>query len=145
MTIRDWHNLKRFITAQEGIYERALAELKAGQKRSHWMWFVFPQIKGLGRSSTSEIYAIKSKAEAQEYLRHPILGTRLRECTEAVLAIEEKSASEILDTPDDMKFKSSMTLFAYISEPGSIFARALDKYFGGKRDRKTVEFLTNER
>jgi uncharacterized protein (DUF1810 family) len=140
MTINDRFNLERFITAQEGAYRRALAELKAGQKSSHWIWFIFPQVKGLGRSSISELYAIRSEEEAHGYLNHPILGARLRECTEAIWAIEEKSALEILGYPDDLKFKSSMTLFDYISEPGSIFARALDKYFGGKRDGKQSSF-----
>jgi uncharacterized protein (DUF1810 family) len=144
MSIHDGHNLKRFITAQDGIYEHALAELKAGQKRSHWMWFVFPQIKGLGYSPNSEFYAIKSKAEAQAYLQHPILGTRLRECTQALLDFEGKSALEIFGSPDDVKLKSSMTLFAYISESGSIFTRTLDKYFGGNHDWKTIEFLKSD-
>ena len=142
MLIEDKHDLRRFTTAQEeGVYERALAELKAGQKHSHWMWFIFPQVKGLGRTSTSELYAIKSEEEAQEYLRHPTLGVRLLECTQALLAIEGKSALQILGSPDNLKFRSSMTLFASISEPGSVFARAIDKYYSGKPDWKTVDFL----
>ena len=144
MTINDIYDTSRFVTAQENVYEHALTELKDGQKCGHWMWFIFPQVEGLGHSSTAEFYAIKSKAEAQEYLRHQILGPRLRECTEAMLAIEGKTALQILGDPDYMKFQSSMTLFAYISGPESVFARALDKYYGSERDLKTVYFLTNE-
>lgn len=106
--------------AQEGAYESALSELKLGQKRSHWMWYIFPQIDGLGRSAMAKHYAIKNVEEARGYLNHPVIGARLLECTETVLGIEGRSVAEIFGFPDDMKLKSSMTLFEYISEPGSV-------------------------
>lgn len=138
----DPFNLKRFTTAQEGIYGNVLKELKSGQKRSHWMWFIFPQIAGLGRSSTSMHYAIRSIEEARAYLAHPVLGARLRECAEAVLAVEGRSASAIFGYPDDMKLQSSMTLFEYAAdEPNSVFARVLEKYYGGERDRATIRLV----
>jgi uncharacterized protein (DUF1810 family) len=142
MTNADRYNLSRFISAQEATYETALAELRSGQKRSHWMWFIFPQIRGLGRTSTSEYYSIKSEEEARQYLSHPILGARLLECAEAVWALEGRSASQIFGFPDDLKLKSSMTLFAQITEPGSVFARVLGKFFAGKPDEKTLEILS---
>jgi uncharacterized protein (DUF1810 family) len=134
-------NLSRFANAQGGVYDRVLAELRSGQKRTHWMWYVFPQIDGLGNSTTTKLYAIKSIEEARQYLKHPLLGTRLRECTQAVLAIEGRSASEIFGDPDDMKLKSSMTLFASVVDPGSEFVRVLDKYFNGERDGRTLHQL----
>jgi uncharacterized protein (DUF1810 family) len=137
----DPYDLNRFLSAQEGIYERALAELKAGQKRSHWMWFIFPQIDGLGYSPTAKRYAIKSREEARQYLDHPVLGKRLRECTEAVVALKGGSLSEIFGYPDDLKFKSSMTLFEKIAGPGSVFSHALDKYCHGERDAATLRLL----
>ena len=133
--------LGRFASAQAGIYDRVLAELRCGQKRTHWMWFVFPQIDGLAYSSTSQKYAIKSIQEARAYLSHPVLGARLRECAEAVLATEGRSASEIFGYPDDLKLRSSMTLFAYVSDPGSVFVRVLDKYFHGEQDARTLQIL----
>jgi uncharacterized protein (DUF1810 family) len=142
MTNADPHNLSRFISAQEATYETALAELRSGQKRTHWMWFIFPQIHGLGRTSTSEYYSIKSEEEARQYLSHPILGARLLECARAVWALEGRSASQIFGFPDDLKLKSSMTLFAHIAGPGSVFARVLDKCFAGKPDEKTLEILS---
>lgn len=141
MVMTDPFDLERFTMAQEAVYERVRAELSAGRKRTHWMWYVFPQVTGLGRSSTSALYAIRSEEEARAYLEHPILGARLRECTNLVLAVEGKSALDILGSPDDVKFQSSMTLFASIVEPESIFSQALDRYFGGERDVRTVEFL----
>ncbi|MBN1922318.1 MAG: DUF1810 domain-containing protein [Anaerolineae bacterium] len=141
----DPYDLQRFISAQEGVYERALAELHSGQKRSHWMWFIFPQVEGLGQSPTSQYYAIKSTVEAREYLAHPILGVRLRECAEAVLALEGCSASEVFGFPDDLKFRSCMTLFAEIAGADSVFTRVLKKVFDDQRDRQTLEFLSRGR
>jgi uncharacterized protein (DUF1810 family) len=137
----DPFQLSRFVTAQDRIYDRVLAELKSGRKRSHWMWFVFPQIEGLGFSSTTRYYSIKSLEEAQRYLKHPVLGKRLRECTETILALEDLSASSIFGYPDDLKLKSSMTLFTGVAEPQSIFSRVLDKYYQGTRDERTVAIL----
>ncbi|OQA18686.1 MAG: hypothetical protein BWY63_01966 [Chloroflexi bacterium ADurb.Bin360] len=145
MTNDDPHDLNRFINAQEGVYERALAELKSGQKRSHWMWFIFPQVEGLGQSPTSQYFAIKSVAEARAYLAHPLLGARLRESAEAVLALKGRSASEVFGFPDDLKFRSCMTLFAEIAGADSIFAYVLQKVFNDQRDRQTLEFLTRGR
>jgi len=139
----DPFELERFVKAQASVYGDALSELKAGRKRSHWMWFIFPQVAGLGYSPTSKHYAVKSLTEAQAYLAHPILGPRLRECAEAVLAVDGRSANEIFGSPDDVKFKSSMTLFERASGPDSVFACALDKYFAGKRDSATLERLSS--
>jgi uncharacterized protein (DUF1810 family) len=137
----DPFNLRRFTSAQHGVYGRALAELKKGEKRSHWMWFIFPQVDGLGCSTTTKHYAIKSVEEARQYLGHPVLGPRLVECTEAVLAIEGRAAFEIFAPPDDMKLRSSMTLFASVAEAPSVFGRVLDKYFEGGPDAKTLHAL----
>ncbi len=138
----DPFDLIRFTNAQESIYDRVLAELKSGRKRTHWMWYIFPQFDGLGQSTTSKHYAIKSIEEARQYLNHPILGTRLLECAEAVFAIEGRSISEIFGDPDDLKLKSSMTLFACVAEPRSVFVRILDKYFHGERDVRTLHLST---
>jgi uncharacterized protein (DUF1810 family) len=137
----DTFNLSRFTSAQEGIYNRVLAELKNGEKRTHWMWFIFPQIDGLGFSSTSKYYAVKSIEEARQYLDHPVLGKRLMECAETVLAVEGRSVSEIFGYPDDMKLKSCMTLFASVPHSHPVFAGVLDKYFHGERDMKTLRLL----
>ncbi len=137
----DPFDLARFVTAQEGVYDAALAELRSGRKRTHWMWFVFPQIDGLGHSPISKHYAIKSLAEARAYLDHPVLGPRLRECAEALLAVDGRSASEIFGYPDDLKLKSSMTLFARVAEPGSAFDRVLAQFFGGEEDTGTLRLL----
>jgi uncharacterized protein (DUF1810 family)/N-formylglutamate amidohydrolase len=134
-------NLDRFLEAQQDAYEPALAEIRAGRKRSHWMWFIFPQFDGLGSSSTSKHFAIKSSDEAQAYLNHPILGPRLLECAKAALAVEGKSASQIFGWPDDMKLKSSATLFALVSAANSIFHQVLAKYFAGQQDEKTLELV----
>ncbi len=139
----DLFALSRFISAQERVYDRVLTELRSGQKRSHWMWFIFPQIDGLGHSPTTKLYSIKSMEEAQQYLNHSILGTRLLECTEAVLATEGRSVSEIFGYPDDLKLKSCMTLFAAVADPGSVFDRVLDKYFHGQRDDRTLQLIEN--
>jgi uncharacterized protein (DUF1810 family) len=140
----DPFDLNRFVEAQAGVYGRALEELRAGQKESHWMWFIFPQIDGLGSSSTARFYAIKSRQEAKAYLKHPVLGQRLIECSEALLQLKGKSASEIFGFPDDLKLRSSMTLFATVSEPDSVFSRVLGQYFGSQEDEKTLELLKRE-
>jgi uncharacterized protein (DUF1810 family) len=137
----DPFDLNRFLSAQEGVYDRVLAELRAGRKRTHWMWYIFPQIDGLGRSPTARQYAIKSLEEARRYLAHPLLGARLVECAEAVLAVQGLSASDIFGYPDDMKLCSSMTLFARVSEPRSVFERVLDKFYQGKRDTGTLQIV----
>ena len=136
-------NLDRFVNAQTGVYETALAELQAGHKRTHWMWFVFPQIQGLGRSETAQFYALESLAEARAYLAHAILGPRLRECTQAMLDNGDRSAFEILGSPDDLKLKSSMTLFeqAACEEP-AIFTAVLDRFNDGNRCALTLQFLS---
>ncbi|MBL7219345.1 MAG: DUF1810 domain-containing protein [Phycisphaerae bacterium] len=137
----DPFNLNRFTKAQEGVYDRAMAELNAGYKRTHWMWFIFPQIDGLGHSSISRRYAIKSIEEARAYLKHPLLGARLSDCAEAVLGIEGRSAAEMFGFPDDLKLGSSMTLFAAVSRQGSVFDRVLEKFFKGQQDEKTLQLL----
>ena len=141
MKPEDLYDLGRFVYAQEGVYERALSELKNGQKRTHWMWFIFPQIDGLGYSPTAKRYSIKSVDEARQYLNHPVLGKRLMECTEAVIALKVGSVAEIFGYPDDMKFKSSMTLFEKIAGSGSIFSVALDSYCRGERDAATLRLI----
>jgi len=137
--MNDPFNLQRFVDAQEASYQSALAEIKAGQKRSHWMWYIFPQFEGLGFSPTSRHYAIKSLEEAAAYLDHPNLGPRLRECIEALLSIADRSAHQIFGSPDDLKLKSSMTLYAHISPEGSSFEQVLDMYFEGQRDQRTLD------
>ena len=137
----DPHNLQRFVDAQSGDYEQALQEIRAGRKRSHWMWYVFPQFDGLGFSSTSKQYAIKSVEEAKAYLAHPILGPRLVEICEAALSVEGKSANQIFGSPDDMKLRSCSTLFESVSPPDSVFARLLDKFFQGERDGRTLALI----
>ena len=137
----DPYDLARFVAAQETTYDQALTELRAGRKRSHWMWFVFPQYDGLGVSTTSRFFAIKSAAEAEAYLRHPVLGRRLLECVDAVLGVGDCSAHDIFGSPDDMKLQSSATLFGELSSAGSPFERVLAKYFAGERDRRTLQLL----
>ena len=127
--------------AQERTYPTALAEVRSGRKRSHWMWYVFPQIAGLGFSETSRRYAIRDTAEARAYLEHPLLGPRLIECFEAALSVDGRTAHEIFGSPDDLKFRSCATLFACVAPPGSVFQRALDKYFGGEGDPRTLELV----
>jgi len=138
-TDTDRFNLKRFLDAQARDYKVALWELKSGRKRSHWIWYIFPQLSGLGRSTRSDIYAIASLDEARAYLAHPLLGPRLIECADTLLAVEGKSARDILGMPDDMKVRSCATLFAAVSPAGSVFERLLDKYYGGEKDRRTLE------
>jgi uncharacterized protein (DUF1810 family) len=137
--VRDPYDLRRFIEAQAPVYDRVRAELGRGRKSSHWMWFIFPQISGLGRSPMAERFAIKSLREAEAYLDHPILGTRLRECARLVNEVKGRSIGEILGHPDDLKFRSCMTLFARASADDEVFTAALNKYFGGEPDRATIE------
>src|ERR1700758_4986320 len=130
----DPYNLHRFLQAQEDDYEQALSEIARGRKRTHWMWYIFPQFDGLAFSPTSKHYAIKSLDEARAYLNHPVLGPRLRECAEAGVAVEGRSAAEIFGSPDDLKLRSCATLFACVSPPGSVFDRLLQKLYRGERD-----------
>lgn len=135
------HDLSRFIEAQASVIDQVRRELAAGQKRSHWMWFIFPQIKGLGHSSTAQYYALVSLAEANVYLNHPVLGQRLLDCTDLVNRVEGRSVHQIFGSPDDLKFHSSMTLFTQADPSASMFHTALDKYFGGALDRGTMDRL----
>lgn len=135
------NSLQRFIHAQEDSYETALAEIKGGRKRSHWMWYIFPQIKGLGYSETSKFYAIKDIEEAEDYLSHPVLGNRLIEICNALLALEGAHANQIFGSPDDLKLKSSMTLFSSIPNTNKVFQLILDEFYNGTKDSKTVELL----
>lgn len=139
----DPFDLARFVSAQNAVFAGALAELQRGEKETHWMWFVFPQLEGLGRSPTAQLYAIKSRPEAEAFLRHPVLGPRLIQCGHALLSIDGKSAHAIMGSPDDLKLHSSMTLFAEISQPGSIYHRVLDRYFAGQPDARTLELLAD--
>ena len=137
----DPFGLHRFVEAQEINYAEALSELRSGRKRSHWMWYVFPQLAGLGNSSMAARYSIRSEDEARAYLAHPVLGRRLTECAEAVLAINDKSAHDIFGSPDDLKLRSCATLFARVSPAGSVFEQALDRYYSSAGDPKTLELL----
>jgi uncharacterized protein (DUF1810 family) len=137
----DPYNLQRFVVAQDPIYDDVLAELHAGRKDSHWMWFIFPQIQGLGRSPTTIKFAISSCAEAEAYTRHPILGPRLDQCTTLVNAVEDRSAGKIFGYPDDLKFHSCMTLFARAASHNPLFEQALQKFFAGKPDPQTLALL----
>ena len=137
----DPYDLTRFVRAQEKNYECALSEIRSGRKRTHWMWYIFPQFDGLAFSSTSKYYSIKSVAEAKAYLDHPLLGPRLLECAEAVVRVEGRSATEIFGSPDDLKLRSCATLFACVSPRDSVFDRLLRKYYRGGRDGKTLQLL----
>ncbi|WP_437675823.1 DUF1810 domain-containing protein [Sorangium sp. So ce131] len=137
----DPYNLQRFVDAQAPVYDHVLAELRRGHKTSHWMWFIFPQMQGLGHSPMARRYGITSKAEAEAYLQHPTLGPRLLECTRLVNQIEGCSLYDIFDSPDDMKFCSSMTLFARAAPDNETFRAALDKYCGGEPDPRTLALL----
>lgn len=141
----DAFDLARFLAGQKDTYAAALRELGQGRKRTHWMWFVFPQFAGLGASSTSQYYAIRSLDEARAYLAHPVLGPRLRECAEALLGLVGHSAPDIFGHPDDMKLRSSMTLFALVAEDDSPFARVLARYFDGERDYRTLRLVRHAR
>ena len=136
-------HLQRFLDAQEKDYQIALSEIKNGKKQSHWMWYIFPQITGLGFSETSKFYAIKNIHEAREFLKHPALGSRLIEICNELLNLETNDAHTIFGSPDDLKLHSSMTLFSSLQNANPIFQKVLDKYFGGKKDSKTLEILKN--
>lgn len=135
------HDLNRFVQAQEEDYAAALREVSAGRKQTHWMWYILPQFRGLGSSSMAQRYAIQSRAEAEAYLAHPVLGERLREMVQATLQVEGRSATAIFGQPDDLKLKSCATLFAAISPTGSEFHKLLEKYFGGQEDKRTLALL----
>ena len=135
----DPHDLQRFMDAQAPVFEQACAELRQGRKTGHWMWFIFPQVEGLGHSATARRFAIASRAEAEAYLNHPLLGPRLRDCTRLVVLVEGRSAHQIFGSPDDLKFRSCLTLFSRVAADNEIFARALQKYFGGEPDPLTLE------
>ncbi len=141
----DPYDLRRFVEAQRGEYEQACAELRAGAKRGHWMWYIFPQVRGLGFTQRSIKFGISSKEEAEAYLNHPVLGPRLRECTRLVLKIEGRDIQQIFEDPDDLKFRSSMTLFAAASSDNQIFQDALQKYFAGQPDARTLERIGSRR
>jgi uncharacterized protein (DUF1810 family) len=141
----DPFHLDRFLRAQAPVYAQALAELRAGAKRSHWIWFIFPQLKGLGRSERAIYFGIDSLEEAQAYLHHPLLGPRLIECTGAVNGVEGRTIHQIFGSPDDLKFRSSATLFARAAEAPAVFNEALRKYFDGEADPRTVELLRESR
>ena len=139
--MKDVYNLQRFVDAQAGVYEGACAELRRGRKTGHWMWFIFPQLKGLGASSMAEYYGIPLLAEARAYLDHPLLGERLMECSRLVTLIEGRTLMDIFGSPDDMKFKSSMTLFAHAAPENSIFIEAINKFCGGSFDPVTLALI----
>lgn len=141
MSDQDPYDLRRFVDAQANVYERALSEITSGRKQSHWMWFIFPQMEGLGISSISKRYAIKSVAEARAYLAHPLLGPRLLACAGASLAVHTSSALELFGSPDDMKLRSCATLFASVSAEGSVFSQLINKYFDGKPDDRTLQLI----
>lgn len=138
---KDPYHLQRFVVAQGEVYETVISELRNGHKRSHWMWFVFPQLDGLGFSSTAKFYAIQSLEEAKAYLQHNVLGQNLLECVHTVLAAEGRSVHDIFGTPDDLKLKSCMTLFEFVDGPESVFGKVLDKFYAGERDDKTLQLL----
>jgi len=140
-SINDPYDLGRFIEAQEQVYANVLAELREGRKKTHWMWFIFPQLDGLGSSPTAKFYALKDLVEAREYLRHPLLGKRLLECTELVLAVRGRTVTQIFVYPDDLKLRSSMTLFSCAADPGCVFDEVLERCFDGRRDGRTLGLL----
>jgi uncharacterized protein (DUF1810 family) len=141
----DLYDLQRFLTAQQAIHQQALREIRGGHKSSHWMWFVFPQLRGLGVSATSRRFGISGPDEARAYLAHPTLGPRLVEMAEAALDLDSSSAHDVFGYPDDMKLKSCATLFAVVSPPGSVFERLLAQYFDGERDTRTLALLEDLR
>jgi uncharacterized protein (DUF1810 family) len=144
MMMTDIFNLQRFVEAQGPVYGSVLRELRAGRKRSHWIWYVFPQIRGLGGSAMSQEYAISGRDEARAYSEHPVLGPRLRECTRVVLDLEGRTAEQIFPYPDDLKFRSCMTLFERAAADPSLFRAALLKYFDGKPDQATLDILEKQ-
>ncbi len=137
----DPYDLQRFVEAQDRVYHQVVTELRAGHKTSHWMWFIFPQVAGLGSSPMAQRFAIQSRAEASAYLDHPVLGARLRECTQLVLDVQERDISDIFGYPDDLKFHSSMTLFALADGAPRLFDAALGQYFNAEPDVKTLDLL----
>jgi uncharacterized protein (DUF1810 family) len=137
----DPFDLQRFVDAQDRVYDRVLAELRAGAKRTHWIWFIFPQLTALGSSSTAKLFGIGSLAEAQAYLAHPVLGGRLRECARLVTEIEGRSVEDVFGWPDNLKVRSSMTLFAQATDDNADFLAVLDKFYGGEQDARTLESL----
>ncbi|AQT82812.1 calpastatin [Mycolicibacterium litorale] len=137
----DPFDLTRFLDAQDGVYGQVCSELRAGAKRTHWIWFIFPQLDALGSSSTAKHFGIRSLAEARAYLVHPVLGARLRECARLVTAIEGRSVEDIFGWPDNLKVRSSMTLFARATEDNADFVAVLDKFYGGQPDARTLELL----
>ena len=139
--MNDAHDLQRFVDAQDAVYEKVLGELRNGRKETHWMWFIFPQLRGLGQSRMATLFGVTSREEAEEYLKHPVLGPRLRECTGLVNLVEGRSINQIFGAPDDLKFRSSMSLFASVAAENQIFQDALQKYFGGEADPLTLERL----
>jgi len=139
--MNDPHSLKRFVDAQDRMYKQVLAELRNGQKEGHWMWFIFPQLRGLGHSQMAAAFGIASRQEAEAYLEHPVLGQRLRECTQLVNLVKGRSIDQIFGYPDHLKFRSSMTLFSGLKLYDQVFTDALQKYFGGQPDRLTLERL----
>jgi uncharacterized protein (DUF1810 family) len=139
--VDDPFDLQRFVNAQDPVYDSVCAELRNGRKSGHWMWFIFPQLRGLGSSAMAEKFGIASRAEAQAYLDHPVLGPRLRECTSLVNQIEGRSVEQIFGYPDDLKFRSSMTLFTGVAPGDHVFRDALEKYFAGESDARTLDLL----
>jgi uncharacterized protein (DUF1810 family) len=137
----DPFDLQRFVDAQDRVYDQVLAELRAGAKRSHWIWFIFPQLAALGSSSAAKLFGIGSLSEAQAYLEHPVLGSRLHECARLVAAIEGRSVDDIFGQPDNLKVRSSMTLFARASDDNADFLAVLDKFYGGEQDARTNALL----
>ena len=143
MSLRqDAYNLQRFVDAQKPVYGQVLAELRSGRKRGHWIWFIFPQLDGLGRSETARLFAISSAAEAAAYFDHPVLGPRLRECVALVTRIDGQPIEDILGHPDDLKFRSCLTLFAAVAADHFVFDRALEKFYGGRPDPETLQLLS---
>ena len=138
-------NLDRFLNAQAGSYETALREIRSGHKYSHWIWYIFPQIQGLGFSSTAQYYAIEDLAEAKAYLAHPTLRTRLLEISEALLTLSSSDPLDVMGSPDDLKLRSSMTLFAEADPSCDVFQKVLDKFYGGRKDHRTLEILQREK
>ena len=139
--VKDPHHLQRFVEAQNRVYEQVCSELRKGQKESHWMWFVFPQLRGLGQSHMADLYGISGRDEAEAYLKHAVLGPRLLECTRLVNRVEGRTVHQIFGSPDDVKFRSSITLFALVAPENRVFKDALQKYFGGEMDPLTVQRL----
>lgn len=140
----DPHNLQRFLDAQHGRYDQAVAELRQGTKRSHWIWYIFPQLTGLGSSSTAERFAIRNSKEAKAYIEHPVLGPRLIEACRAVLSVEGKSAASIMGHPDDLKLRSCVTLFLQVAPEYPEFGHVLEKYYGGEPDQRTLQLLPTQ-